>query len=76
MFERDICVSFEDSKIWYGYIKNGTQSLKTQNGGNTSMESKISYFHFQNNNCLKTEKMLDKNSHRWNIEMLYCLVFI
>lgn len=24
------------------------------------MESKISYFHFQNNNCLKTEKMLDK----------------
>lgn len=42
-------------------------SVRIQNGGNTSMESKISYFHFQNNNCLKTEKILDKNnSHRWN----------
>lgn len=39
-------------------IKNGT-IVKTQNGGNTSMESKISYFHFQNNK-LKAEKIQTK----------------
>lgn len=55
MFERDICFFWTHSRRFGMDFKNGT-IVKTQNGGNTSMESKISYFHFQNNNCLKTEK--------------------
>lgn len=78
MFERDICFfwTFYYSKIWCGYQKIGT-IVKTQNGGNTSMESKISYFHFQNNKLFENRRK--KNVYRqklaqvehWNILLVF-----